>query len=359
MDDKHFSQVDAQQRVDQIQSFEQELRELENDDIVALSPQQSEKIKHYHQQCLSSLSALYDVDTNHQSKQLTLGMKIASLFGAVTLACSIVFLFYQFWGYLTVPVQVTVLVLSPVVMFLLSLRFAQTEHTAYFSKIAALLSLACFVLNLSMLGKIFGVTPSPNAFLVWSGFGFILAYACNARLLLFFAITSLSSFIAMKVGTWSGLYWISFGDRPENFFIPSLLLFFVPQLFNHAKLTGFGPVYRVLAMIMVFLPVLILSNWGRISYLNWSYDAIEVFYQIIGFALAVLAILLGVKKSWNEVVQTGNVFFMLFLYTKFYDWWWQWMPKSVFFLVLGLSALLALFVFKRMRLSNHALGSNS
>jgi len=46
------------------------------------------------------------------------------------------------------------------------------------------------------------------------------------------------------------------------------------------------------------------------------------------------------------------VFFILFLYTKFFDWWWEWMPKYIFFFILGLSSLLALIVFKRIRL-NH------
>jgi len=155
----------------------------------------------------------------------------------------------------------------------------------------------------------------------------------------------------MKIGTWSGMYWISFGERPENFFIPSLIIFMVPQLANHKNYAGFEPIYRIMAMIMVFLPILILSNWGKISYLSWSSETIEGVYQLIGFVLSASAIWLGIKHRWNEVTNTGNVFFILFLYTKFFDWWWDWMPKYIFFFVLGLSALLALMVFKRIRLT--------
>ncbi|MFT5789464.1 MAG: hypothetical protein ACI8SJ_001580, partial [Shewanella sp.] len=46
-----------------------------------------------------------------------------------------------------------------------------------------------------------------------------------------------------------------------------------------------------------------------------------------------------------------------FLYTKFFDWWWDWMPKYIFFFILGLSALLALMVFKRVRLSDLSKGA--
>ena len=49
------------------------------------------------------------------------------------------------------------------------------------------------------------------------------------------------------------------------------------------------------------------------------------------------------------MVNTGLTFFVIFLYTKFFDWWWQTMPKYLFFLLIGLSAVLLLFVFKRLR----------
>ena len=40
---------------------------------------------------------------------------------------------------------------------------------------------------------------------------------------------------------------------------------------------------------------------------------------------------------------------MIFLYTKFFDWWWDVMPKYLFFLVLGLTAVLLLVVMRRLR----------
>ena len=48
-------------------------------------------------------------------------------------------------------------------------------------------------------------------------------------------------------------------------------------------------------------------------------------------------------------MNTGITFFVIFLYTKFFDWWWATMPKWLFFLVLGLAAILILLVLKRLR----------
>jgi hypothetical protein len=124
----------------------------------------------------------------------------------------------------------------------------------------------------------------------------------------------------------------------------------IPYL-PHNKFSGFAEIYRVFALLLFFIPVLILSNWGAISYLNVSREAIEIIYQLTGFIFSAAAIWVGIKKSWPEVVNTGNVFFTIFLYTKFYDWWWEWMPKYLFFLVIGLTAILMLFIFKRLRTS--------
>lgn len=349
MDESQLNQLDAQLRVDQIHAFTRETTKLEEAGVLALSNEQAQSIADYHQQLLDKLSHQFDVDTSAQSKQLTLGMKIASLFGALAMATSIFFLFYQFWGYLATGVQVGILTLTPLVLFSAAIHLTGKQSQGYFAKIVGLVAFASFVLNLVLLGQIFNLTPSPNAFLIWSLFAFILAYAIKARVLLFFAITCLCGFIAMKVGTWSGMYWISFGERPENFILPSILIFLIPQFINQRALSGFAAMYRALASIIFFLVVLILSNWGASSYFNIDRDVIEGTYQLLGFGVSALLIWLGIKKEWAGVVPTANVFFVLFLYTKFFDWWWDWMPKYIFFFVLGLCALLALIVFKRIR----------
>ena len=62
-----------------------------------------------------------------------------------------------------------------------------------------------------------------------------------------------------------------------------------------------------------------------------------------------LSIWLGVRRGWAETVNTGIVFFVIFLYTKFYQWWCEIMPKYLFFLVVGLSTVLILLILKRLR----------
>jgi len=343
------SKLNAQQRADQIRSFQAELQLMEQENIFSLDDGQRSAVAAYHEDLLRRMSRAFDIDTSRREKQFSLGMRIASFLGALALAASLFFLFYQFWGRFSTQMQVGILLAAPLVTLAAAMVAAHREPAGYFAKLIGMVSLACFILNLSMIGQIFNIIPSDKAFLVWAGFAFILAYASDARLLLAAGIICLSCFLSARMGTWAGCYWLYFGARPENFFPAALLLFLVPSLVPHRRFSGFEITYRVFSMLLFFLPVLVLSNWGRISYIPLDNGTVEALYQIAGFAFSAAAIWLGLRKGWPEVVNTGNVFFVIFLYTKFFDWWWDWMPKYLFFLVIGLTAILALLIFKRLR----------
>ena len=350
------NKLKAQHRADQVQAFYDEVKLLEDENILVLASEQRELVSSYHDNLLKKLTNKYDIDISTRQKQLSSGMKIASFIGALALAASIFFLFYQFWGFLTTPAQVFVLVSAPLITLFFTYLVSKREATGYFAKLLAMVSFACFVLNLSMLGQIFNITPTDKALIVWAAYGFLLAYAFDVRLLLAMGILSLAGFIAARIGTWSGMYWIYMGEHPENFLLPSLIIFSIPLWFNQEKFSGFAPIYRVFACLLFLIPVLILSNWGTTSYLSWDDSIIEVVYQILGFAVSAALIVVGIRKHWSDVINTGNAFFVLFLYTKFFDWWWEIMPKYLFFLVIALSSLLLLFVYKRVRLQSQLAG---
>lgn len=343
-----ISTLTAQQRTDQIKSFQAELEILKDTDVISLSAEQNEKIAKYHQNLLSNYSLEFDIDTTKNEKQLSLGMKIVSFLAALGLAFSIFFLFLQFWGDFKESTQVFILISTPTVLLFFTYYLSNKQNKDYYTKIAALITFTTFILNISMIAQIFNITPSPNASLIFSLFAFLLAYALNARLLLGMGIIFFSFFLSAKVGVWGGAYWINFSNHPENFF-PVALILFLLSFINHSKYTNFDVVYRYFSMFLFFLPVLILSNYGSISYINLSEDSIEGFYQVIGFVFSAFAIYIGIKKGLSEVTNMGNVFFVIFLYTKFFNWWWNWMPKYIFFLIIGLSAVFILMILKRVR----------
>ncbi|MCW8831602.1 MAG: DUF2157 domain-containing protein [Gammaproteobacteria bacterium] len=342
----------AQQRADQIRAFYDEVEQLDADQVLKFDAEQFDPVVSYHNALLDSLTEKFDIDISAQQKQLSTGMKIASFIGALALAASVFFLFYQFWGYFGTTLQVSILIAAPLFSLFATYWVSGREATGYFAKLLSMVSFTCFVLNLVMLGQIFNITPSENALLVWAAFAVLLAYAFDVRLLLAAGILSFAGFIAARVGTWSGMYWLSFGSRPENYLLPALIIFTVPLWLKQKRYSGFDPVYRVFGCLLFLFPVLVLSNWGYGSYLIWDAAVIEGSYQLLGFVISAGLIVLGIRQHWPDTINTGNAFFVLFLYTKMFDWWWDIMPKYLFFLVIALSSLLMLFIYKRIRLQS-------
>lgn len=339
----------AQQRADEIRVFQTELARLETEGVLALEESQRQALAAHHASLLANYAHAYDIDRDSRAKQLSLGMRIASFLGAMALAASVFFLFYQFWGRFSEAAQVAILITSALGSLGLTVWIQGRDATGYFTRLAALVAFACFVLNVSMIGQIFNITPSDKALLPWAAMAFLLAYACDLRLLLAAGIACVIAFVAARVGTWSGFYWLHAGERPENFFVVAALLLAMPRLAVHRHYPGFEAIYRVFGLLTALVPMLILGHWGQISYLDLDPKLIEGGYQVAGFAGSAVAIWIGTRREWPETVNTGITFFVLFLYTKFYDWWWEVMPKYLFFLVLGLTAVLILLLLKRLR----------
>ena len=344
-----LSRTEAQRRADDIRVFRHELARLQAEQVLTLTDEQQRAVTRHHEVLLGSYTAAYDIDRDQQAQQLSLGMRIASFLGAVALAASVFFLFSQYWGLFPTWLQVTLLVASSLGTLLATFLIGRRDPTGYFAKLAAMVAFACFVLNISMLGQMFNITPSDKAFIVWAALASLLAYTFDLRLLLAAGILCVIAFVSARVGTWSGVYWIYFGERPENFFPAAALLFGVPLLVSHAKFQGFAALYRIFALLTLFLPMLVLADWGWTSYLPFSSEAIERIYQVLGFVVSAAVIRLGVRREWRDTVNTGIVFFVIFLYTKFYDWWWEIVPKFVFFLIIGLTSILFILVMKRLR----------
>jgi uncharacterized membrane protein len=343
------SRGEAQRRADEVRTFQRELEALERDGVLRLDPAQRAAVQAHHASLLAQLAGAHDIDADSRAKQLSLGMRIASFLGAVALAASVFFLFRQFWGYFSTPAQVATLITAALGSFLGALWVQRKDGSGYFAKLAALVAFTCFVLDIMMLGSIFNITPSDKAFAAWALYGFLLAYAFDLRLLLVAALLCVVAFVAARTGTVSGMYWLHFGQRPENFFPAALILLAVPQLVRHRRCADFPAVYRICGLLTLFLPMIVLGNWGEISYLDLDARPIEVLYQVLGFVGTAAFIWLGVRRQWPHVVNTSITLFVVLLYTKFYDWWWQAMPKYLFFLVVALTAVLFLVVLRRLR----------
>ena len=133
--------------------------------------------------------------------------------------------------------------------------------------------------------------------------------------------------------------WVTDRFGARTVFASAIVMFVIPLLLNQSRYAGFAQIYRLIGLLAFFLPVLVLAHWGDGSYLPLQPKTIEHLYQAFGFLTTGSATAVGIRKHWPDVVNTSVTFFIVFLYTKFYDWWWEVMPKSLFFLVLDFALL--------------------
>ena len=62
------------------------------------------------------------------------------------------------------------------------------------------------------------------------------------------------------------------------------------------------------------------------------------------------AIWVGMTRRLTGLVNLGATFFLLFLYCRLVGWLWDWMPKYLFFLIIGLISLGFVAAFRKIRL---------
>jgi uncharacterized membrane protein len=341
--------MNPQQRADRLRTFQRELAELEREGVIELTPEQRARLDAHIEKTMAVLASQFDVDTTESQRQISLGMKIASALGGIALCAAVILFLARYMGYWPTPLQVSVLVAIPILLTIGAEFAARREKTLYYAALISIVAFAAFVANLSMLGTIFNLAPTPNALAVWGLFGLALAYHFGIRLVLAAGLVSMLGWITATTNSWRGWWWVEFERRPEEVMLAGLLLAAIPLFIKHHGRQDFPAVYRLVGMIAFFVPMLFLSAQGQYSYLPLEDKAVEHFYQMFGVVAAAAAVWIGIRRGWSGVVNTGIAFFTIFLFFRLIDWWWDWMPKYLFFLLIGLVALGLVAVFKRLR----------
>src|SRR5215813_7237000 len=106
----------AQQAADRIRMLRQELASEEIQSVLALTPDQRNRFEEWSKTKLSTLAQQFDVDTTASQKRMSWAMRIASTIGALALCSAVVLFFTRYWGYLDTPLQVAILILTPLIL---------------------------------------------------------------------------------------------------------------------------------------------------------------------------------------------------------------------------------------------------
>jgi len=347
----------AQRAADRIRTLRQELADGEVEAVLALTPDQRSRFEEWSSARLATLAERFDVDTTASQKRVSWGMRIASTLGGIAICAAVVTFFMRYWGYLDTWVQVPILMLTPLLSLLGAELVARRERTRYFTGLLALVAFASFVMNLAILGTIFNIVSTERALLAWGAFALMLAYRYGLRLMLVLGLLLVMSYLAAAYSAQMGYQWLEFWDRPEHFLLLGLLVFVLPFYLKHSNFGNFVSLYRLVGALTCFVAILSLAEWGVPSYLPWHDVSIERFYEILGLVVSAGAIWLGIARTWNGIVNISASFFTIFLFTRLYHLWWDWMPRYLFFATIGVLGMGLVLAFKRIRLNMVGLDS--
>jgi len=338
-----------QEHADRLRIFREELDRLERQKVLELSPEQRATVKSYLDRALGELAAQFGVDTTESQRQMSLGMRIASALGGLALCIALALFAARYLGDLPLALQTALLIALPLILTAGADVLSRRNATVYYAELISIVAFAAFVLNLSVLAGRFNVSPTPNALAVWGLFAVALAYRFGLQILLVAGLVTLISWAGATATTQRGVWWLEVGDRAEDFLFAGAAVTFLPLLIHHTVWTRFPSIYRIVGSSTFFLTILFLSITGHGSYLPWKQQTIERVYQFAGLLAAPAAIWLGIRRDWSSIANLGALFFAVFLLVRLADWWWDWMPKYLFFFLIGVIAILLIMLFRRMR----------
>jgi hypothetical protein len=341
--------LSPQTRADQVRAFQSELELLEQEGALTLDAAQRERLAGYHDTLLRGLAAEGDADTSSSLRQLSLGLRLATLLGTVALSTAVVLFVRQVWGGLPTAAQLGLALGAPLVPLLLAEVAAARERSGYIAALFAVVAAAGFGIDLVVVHDVLNLPLSPHPALAWGGLALLLAYRFDILVLLLGGLSASAWWVAASLYALLGGWYPDFLRLPETLILPAVVVLLLPGAIRHGAHRRFSEAYRSLAVVALGLLASMLSVSGEQSLLPFGIRGAEAAYTLGGFTLGIGAMIIGVRRGWPATMRAGAVVSLLLMIVKAVDWWWDLLPAWLFFLVLGLLSLLSILGLRRLR----------
>jgi hypothetical protein len=172
-------------------------------------------------------------------------------------------------------------------------------------------------------------------------YGF-LAWRMDSRLIWLFALVSLGSWFGTETGyqtQWSH-YFLGM-NYPLRFVAFGVLLVAACHFLRNSKWFGdFWELTYVVGLLYLFLSLWLLSIFGNYGTIDswWKVKQISLFYWgIISLAVAGGFMLYGLKSKDSIAREFGITFVLIFIYTKYFEYFWDSTNHTLFFAILAVS----------------------
>jgi uncharacterized membrane protein len=337
-----------QQRASAIIAFREELVRLEAAGVIALDPATRDRIRAYHDTAMAHLAAAGGVDLGAAAARLSTGMRVATLLGTIALSAAYGLFVSSHWGAWALVPQLALVTLPPLLLVALTHVAATRERSGYVASLLATVAAIAFVINLGTLGQLFNLPDSRTALLAVGALAMLLAYGYDLTLPLLVGIGGIGGWLWTLGAIPLHLWW-----RDGFGVIEPLLLAGLVTLTAPAWLPGpakFASWYRGLGATALVVGLLAVETWGRLSaFATASLQTIEIAYKLIGAVALTALVVWGIRRDDRLVVQIGSAGAVLYLFMRLVDWFWDLVPRWLFFLLVGAFALAVLLTLRRLR----------
>jgi hypothetical protein len=170
----------------------------------------------------------------------------------------------------------------------------------------------------------------------------LLAWRLDSRLIWLFALVSLGSWFGTETGyqtQWSH-YFLGM-NYPLRFVVFGILLVAACHLLGNRKWFGsFWELTYVVGLLYLFLSLWLLSIFGNYGTIDswWKVKQITLFYWgIISLAMAGGFMFYGLRFKDSIAREFGITFLIIFIYTKYFEYFWDSTNHTLFFAILAVS----------------------
>ena len=337
-----------QLRASAIIAFREELARLEAEGVVALDPATRQRIRAHHDATLAALATRGDVDLTAAAARLSTGMRIATLLGTIALSAAYGLFVSAHWGTLALAPQLALVGFPPVLLVVLTHVAVVRERSGYVASLIATVAAIAFAVNLGTLGQLYNLPDSRVALLAVGAFAMLLAYGYGLTLPLIVGIGGLGGWLWTLGAIPLGLWWRDGFGVIEPLLLVGLLALAAPTwIRGPAK---FAPWWRGMGASALVLGLLLVeSNGGLSAFATTGRHTIETGYKLLGAVALTGLVVWGIRRDQRLVTQIGSVGAVLYLFMRLVDWFWDLLPKWLFFLLVGAFALSVLLVLRRLR----------
>ena len=310
---------EGRDRAARVGSFREELAQAELDRAVLLTEEQRQRLLRYHEGVLRSAAGAPREPAGEAVADVRRRTSVGEGITGAVVSCALGAFLVWLWRPSPTPLRIVGFLAGSLAFLAATHAVSGREKWRSLAFPLGLGALGCFAAETLLLARAGNIGFLPHGLLTLAAFALAMAYSYRLPVLLAAGILASAVYFSALVATAGGALWTVLGSRPETFFPAGVALLAAAALVPHPGHPGFRVTYVACGLVALLGPVLILANWGGMSYVRAPDPQVQALYLALGFSVAGLAIVSGLWWRSLRLTGLGVAFSVVFLCVKFLD----------------------------------------